>query len=261
MRLTLTYLSCLASQPANTPAIIPSALGGGRQPVRRASQVLNHLQLGPNTCNTKPWQPPASHYQSYSISQRLFRRRHGPWVPRRIFITTTTTSSSVTSPLSRQRPALSLGLFALAPPVSPAGHDTSARQSSPRGLRSRQAVIEEVPLRYLAPFSRGGCWHHKPCGRGRAWQSSALTLLGIGKAGSGPLDRLRRLQAGDGLASVVAKLYLIRLQPAARMNSHVRLSTCIFSSSLPFFSPSPSLFFSYSVSALPAPIDRRVPSR
>uniref|UniRef100_A0A673C093 Protein phosphatase 1 regulatory subunit n=1 Tax=Sphaeramia orbicularis TaxID=375764 RepID=A0A673C093_9TELE len=33
--------------------------------------------LDPNTCNTKPWQPPASHYQSYSIYRRYTHASQG----------------------------------------------------------------------------------------------------------------------------------------------------------------------------------------
>uniref|UniRef100_UPI003AB0B9BA protein phosphatase 1 regulatory subunit 12A isoform X10 n=1 Tax=Centroberyx gerrardi TaxID=166262 RepID=UPI003AB0B9BA len=34
--------------------------------------------LDPNTCNTKPWQPPASHYQSYSIYRRYTSLTRAP---------------------------------------------------------------------------------------------------------------------------------------------------------------------------------------
>nr|XP_046234667.1 protein phosphatase 1 regulatory subunit 12A isoform X5 [Scatophagus argus] len=57
--------------------------------------------LDPNTCNTKPWQPPSSHYQSYSIYRSgSFGRRHEDLSSSTTSssTTTTTTSSSVTSP-------------------------------------------------------------------------------------------------------------------------------------------------------------------
>uniref|UniRef100_A0A8C7KDK4 Protein phosphatase 1 regulatory subunit n=1 Tax=Oncorhynchus kisutch TaxID=8019 RepID=A0A8C7KDK4_ONCKI len=56
--------------------------------------------LDPNTCNTKPWQSPASHYQSYSIYRSgSFGRRHEDLGSTTSSSTsTTTTTSSVTSP-------------------------------------------------------------------------------------------------------------------------------------------------------------------
>ncbi|XP_061523628.1 protein phosphatase 1 regulatory subunit 12A isoform X2 [Phycodurus eques] len=74
--------------------------------------------LDPNTCHTKPWQPPASHYQSYSIYRSgSFGRRYdvlsssttaatpasaastlSSWSSTTSTTTATTTSSSVTSP-------------------------------------------------------------------------------------------------------------------------------------------------------------------
>uniref|UniRef100_A0A3P8UYS0 Protein phosphatase 1 regulatory subunit n=1 Tax=Cynoglossus semilaevis TaxID=244447 RepID=A0A3P8UYS0_CYNSE len=60
--------------------------------------------LDPNTCHTKPWQPPASHYLSYSIYRSgSFGRRHEDLSSSTTSTatsssTTTTTSSSVTSP-------------------------------------------------------------------------------------------------------------------------------------------------------------------
>ncbi|XP_056878023.1 protein phosphatase 1 regulatory subunit 12A isoform X4 [Takifugu flavidus] len=59
--------------------------------------------LDPNTCNTKPWQPPSTHYQSYSIYRSSsFGRRHEDLSSSTVTTsspssTTTTTSSSVTS--------------------------------------------------------------------------------------------------------------------------------------------------------------------
>ncbi|XP_037099162.1 protein phosphatase 1 regulatory subunit 12A isoform X1 [Syngnathus acus] len=73
--------------------------------------------LDPNTCNTKPWQPPASHYQSYSIYRSgSFGRRHDDLssstttptsAASSSSSTTTTTSSSVTSPLGHRGGLLS----------------------------------------------------------------------------------------------------------------------------------------------------------
>uniref|UniRef100_A0A8C3GC31 Protein phosphatase 1 regulatory subunit n=1 Tax=Cyclopterus lumpus TaxID=8103 RepID=A0A8C3GC31_CYCLU len=61
--------------------------------------------LDPNTCNTKPWQPPSSHYQSYSIYRSgSFGRRPEDLSSSTTSsstpttTTTTTTTSSVTSP-------------------------------------------------------------------------------------------------------------------------------------------------------------------
>ncbi|XP_068611564.1 protein phosphatase 1 regulatory subunit 12A [Brachionichthys hirsutus] len=57
--------------------------------------------LEPNACNTKPWQPPTSHYQSYSIYRSgSFGRRHEDLSSSTTTSSTTptTTSSSVTSP-------------------------------------------------------------------------------------------------------------------------------------------------------------------
>ncbi|XP_057711315.1 protein phosphatase 1 regulatory subunit 12A isoform X5 [Corythoichthys intestinalis] len=65
--------------------------------------------LDPNTCNTKPWQPPASHYQSYSIYRSgSFGRRNddssSPTTAAASSSATTTTSSSVTSPAGQRGP-------------------------------------------------------------------------------------------------------------------------------------------------------------
>ncbi|XP_069020821.1 protein phosphatase 1 regulatory subunit 12A isoform X2 [Embiotoca jacksoni] len=67
--------------------------------------------LDPNTCNTKPWQPPASHYQSYSIYRSgSFGRRHEDLGSSTTSSsTTTTTSSSVTSPTGHRSLLSSLG--------------------------------------------------------------------------------------------------------------------------------------------------------
>ncbi|XP_068162742.1 protein phosphatase 1 regulatory subunit 12A isoform X2 [Antennarius striatus] len=67
--------------------------------------------LEPNTCNTKPWQPPISHYQSYSIYRSgSFGRRHEDLSSSTTTTcTTTTTSSSVTSPTGNRSLLSSLG--------------------------------------------------------------------------------------------------------------------------------------------------------
>ncbi|XP_077401159.1 protein phosphatase 1 regulatory subunit 12A isoform X3 [Vanacampus margaritifer] len=78
--------------------------------------------LDPNTCNTKPWQPPTSHYQSYSIYRSgSFGRRSddlsssttttAPTSASSSTTTTTTTSSSasVTSPMGHRGLLSSLG--------------------------------------------------------------------------------------------------------------------------------------------------------
>ncbi|XP_068573329.1 protein phosphatase 1 regulatory subunit 12A isoform X2 [Cebidichthys violaceus] len=67
--------------------------------------------LDPNTCNTKPWQPPTSHYQSYSIYRSgSFGRRHEDLSSSTTSSsTTTTTSSSVTSPTGHRGLLSSLG--------------------------------------------------------------------------------------------------------------------------------------------------------
>ncbi|KAM9704784.1 protein phosphatase 1 regulatory subunit 12A isoform 2-T2 [Menidia menidia] len=66
--------------------------------------------LDPNTCNTKPWQPPTSHYQSYSIYRSgSFGRRHEDLSSSASSSTTTTTSSSVTSPTGHRGLLSSLG--------------------------------------------------------------------------------------------------------------------------------------------------------
>ncbi|KAM4614664.1 protein phosphatase 1 regulatory subunit 12A [Polymixia lowei] len=70
--------------------------------------------LDPNTCNTKPWQPPASHYQSYSIYRSgSFGRRHedlsSSTTSSSTTSTTSTTTSSVTSPTGHRGLLSSLG--------------------------------------------------------------------------------------------------------------------------------------------------------
>ncbi|XP_047431104.1 protein phosphatase 1 regulatory subunit 12A isoform X9 [Mugil cephalus] len=67
--------------------------------------------LDPNTCNTKPWQPSASPYQSYSIYRSgSFGRRHEDLSSSTTSASsTTTTSSSVTSPTGHRGLLSSLG--------------------------------------------------------------------------------------------------------------------------------------------------------
>nr|XP_054595758.1 protein phosphatase 1 regulatory subunit 12A isoform X2 [Nothobranchius furzeri] len=66
--------------------------------------------LDPNTYNTKPWQPPSSHYQSYSIYRSgSFGRRHEDLSSTTSSSSTTTTSSSVTSPTGHRGLFSSLG--------------------------------------------------------------------------------------------------------------------------------------------------------
>ncbi|XP_077956596.1 protein phosphatase 1 regulatory subunit 12A isoform X3 [Gasterosteus aculeatus] len=72
--------------------------------------------LDPNACNTKPWQPPTSHYQSYSIYRSgSFGRRHEDLSSSTTSsstnptTTSTTTSSSVTSPTGHRSLLSGLG--------------------------------------------------------------------------------------------------------------------------------------------------------
>ncbi|XP_037315947.2 LOW QUALITY PROTEIN: protein phosphatase 1 regulatory subunit 12A [Pungitius pungitius] len=71
--------------------------------------------LDPNTCNTKPWQPPTSHYQSYSIYRSgSFGRRHedlssSTTSTTPTTTTTTTATSSVTSPTGHRSLLSGLG--------------------------------------------------------------------------------------------------------------------------------------------------------
>ncbi|KAK5848990.1 hypothetical protein PBY51_008665 [Eleginops maclovinus] len=68
--------------------------------------------LDPNTCNTKPWQPPTSHYQSYSIYRSgSFGRRHEDLGSSTTTspTSTTTTSTSVTSPTGHRGLLSTLG--------------------------------------------------------------------------------------------------------------------------------------------------------
>ncbi|KAK7895941.1 hypothetical protein WMY93_021266 [Mugilogobius chulae] len=67
--------------------------------------------LDPNTCSTKPWQPPSSYYQSYSIyrSGSFGRRQEDSGSSTTSSSTTTTTTSSVTSPTGHRGLLSSLG--------------------------------------------------------------------------------------------------------------------------------------------------------
>ncbi|KAK5876606.1 hypothetical protein CesoFtcFv8_025941 [Champsocephalus esox] len=68
--------------------------------------------LDPNTCNTKPWQPPTSHYQSYSIYRSgSFGRRNEDLGSSTTTSpsSTTTTTTSVTSPTGHRGLLSSLG--------------------------------------------------------------------------------------------------------------------------------------------------------
>ncbi|XP_060886174.1 protein phosphatase 1 regulatory subunit 12A isoform X2 [Labrus mixtus] len=81
--------------------------GSTRDVPAKSSSTSN---LDPNTCNTKPWQPPSSHYQSYSIYRSgSFGRRHEDLSSSTTSSTTTTTSSSVTSPTGHRGLLSSLG--------------------------------------------------------------------------------------------------------------------------------------------------------
>ncbi|XP_061768015.1 protein phosphatase 1 regulatory subunit 12A isoform X1 [Nerophis ophidion] len=83
------------------------------------SKSSSTSSLDPNTCNTKPWQPPTSHYQSYSIYRSgSFGRRYDDLSSTTTTTTTTassspsvttTTSPSVTSPTGPRGLLSSLG--------------------------------------------------------------------------------------------------------------------------------------------------------
>ncbi|XP_061107180.1 protein phosphatase 1 regulatory subunit 12A isoform X1 [Conger conger] len=92
--------------------------------------------LDPNACNTKPWQSPSSHYQSYSIYRSgSFGRRFddalgsGVTSSTPTSSTTTTTSSSVTSPSGHR------SLLSGSGPVS--GSTTSSSRTGSSGISSR----------------------------------------------------------------------------------------------------------------------------
>lgn len=67
-------LTCLsrshppACQHASTSHTLALGRSGSTRDVPAKSSSTSSLD--PNTCNTKPWQPPTSHYQSYSIYRR-----------------------------------------------------------------------------------------------------------------------------------------------------------------------------------------------
>lgn len=65
-------LTCLFRPPACQHASTSHTLALGRSGSTRdvPAKSSSTSSLDPNTCNTKPWQPPASHYQSYSIYRR-----------------------------------------------------------------------------------------------------------------------------------------------------------------------------------------------
>lgn len=71
----LTCLSRpLACQHASTSHTLGRS-GSTRDVPAKSSSTSN---LDPNTCNTKPWQPPTSHYQSYSIYRRYTSLSEAP---------------------------------------------------------------------------------------------------------------------------------------------------------------------------------------
>lgn len=65
-------LICLSRPPACQHASTSHTLALGRSGSTRdvPAKSSSTSSLDPNTCNTKPWQPPSSHYQSYSIYRR-----------------------------------------------------------------------------------------------------------------------------------------------------------------------------------------------
>lgn len=58
----------LACQHASTSHTLALGRSGSTRDVPAKSSSTSSLD--PNTCNTKPWQPPSTHYQSYSIYRR-----------------------------------------------------------------------------------------------------------------------------------------------------------------------------------------------
>lgn len=65
-------LTCLSRPPACQHASTSHTLALGRSGSTRdvPAKSSSTSNLDPNTCNTKPWQPPTSHYPSYSIYRR-----------------------------------------------------------------------------------------------------------------------------------------------------------------------------------------------
>lgn len=73
----LTCLSCpLACQHASTSHTLALGRSGSTRDVPAKSSSTSNLD--PNTCNTKPWQPPTSHYPSYSIYRRYTSLTEAP---------------------------------------------------------------------------------------------------------------------------------------------------------------------------------------
>lgn len=68
-------LTCLSCPPACRHTSTSHTLALGRSGSTRdvPAKSSSTSSLDPNTCNTKPWQPPSSHYQSYSIYRRYTR--------------------------------------------------------------------------------------------------------------------------------------------------------------------------------------------
>lgn len=58
----------LACQHASTSHTLALGRSGSTRDVPAKSSSTSSLD--PNTCNTKPWQPPSTHYQSCSIYRR-----------------------------------------------------------------------------------------------------------------------------------------------------------------------------------------------
>lgn len=79
----LPPLTCLSHPPACQHASTSHTLALGRSGSTRdvPAKSSSTSSLDPNTCNTKPWQPPTSHYQSYSIYRRYTLREAPPSLP------------------------------------------------------------------------------------------------------------------------------------------------------------------------------------
>lgn len=72
-------LICLSRPHACPHASTSHTLALGRSGSTRdvPAKSSSTSSLDPNTCNTKPWQPPTSHYQSYSIYRRYSSLHRG----------------------------------------------------------------------------------------------------------------------------------------------------------------------------------------
>lgn len=71
----LTRLSCPpACKHISTSHTLALGRSGSTRDVPAKSSSTSSLD--PNTCHTKPWQPPASHYLSYSIYRRYTSLSH-----------------------------------------------------------------------------------------------------------------------------------------------------------------------------------------